>query len=101
MLPRTHAGSPWKGNWWQTRSLSSSSRLLPGENTQGICWNIALPIVGGGAFYKRRNMGWNCFLEFPRRGSHVSPLVAIINKMAAAMATTRVPQPATSGPGGS
>ena len=41
--------------------------------------------------------GGDCILECPRRGSHINPLTGIVDKVAAAMATTRAPLPVMSG----
>ena len=52
-----------------------------------MCQNIALSILWGAAFCKGRHMGFACFTECPRKGSHVQPLAAVIDKVSAAMAT--------------
>ena len=65
-------------------------RLLLRENTQGVCQNAALPILGGVEFCKRWHMGLSCFREFPKKGSHVQPSVAVVEKFAQAMTRARV-----------
>ena len=74
-------------------------RLLPGDNTRRICWNAALPLVGGTTFCKRWHVVRNCFSECPWRGSQVNPSAAIIDEVAAAMATACALLPETSGMG--
>ena len=64
-------------------------RLLPGENTRGICREVALPTLGGVAFCKRWHLGYTCFGDFPRAASHVHPPVAVVNEVAALMAGER------------
>ena len=37
--------------------------LLSGDNTRGMCCNIALPVLGGAAFCNQWHMGFTCFAE--------------------------------------
>ena len=67
--------------------------LLTDKNTRWMCCNIALPIPGGSAFYKRCHMGFTCFEECPRKGSHIHALVLVTNEVDLAMATAWDPAP--------
>ena len=64
-------------------------RLLPGENTRGVCREVALPTLGGFAFYKRWHLGYACFGDCPRAASHVHPPVAVVDEVIAAMTAER------------
>ena len=72
-------------------------RLLPGENTRGMCREVAFPTLGGVTFCKRWHLGHTCFRDCPRRASHTHPPVAIVDTVAALMEedrTARAPVPA-------
>ena len=60
-------------------------RLLPDENTRGICREEALPTLGGVAFCKRWHLGYGCFGYCPRGASHIHPPVSVVDKVAAAL----------------
>ena len=66
-------------------------RLLLEGNTCRIFRNVALLILGGAAFFKLWHMGFSCFKDCPWKGSHTHPSAAVEKKVAAAMATDRVP----------
>ena len=59
--------------------------ILIGENTRGVCLDVALPTLGGIAFCKRWHIGYTCFGIFPRAASHHHPAGDIVDKVAAAM----------------
>ena len=73
--------------------------LMLRENTRRICRNISLPILGGSVFCKLLHMVFVCFVECPRKGSHVHPSVLVINEVDAGMETARAPAPAADGTG--
>ena len=64
-------------------------RLLPGENTRGMCREVALPTLGGVDFCKRWHLGYACFKDFPRAASHVHLPVAVVDEVAAVMTAER------------
>ena len=66
-------------------------RLLLGENTRGVCWNVVLTILGGAAFCKSWNLGFSCFSKGLQKGSHTQPLAAMVDKVSAAMAAAWSP----------
>ena len=59
-------------------------RLLPGENTRGICREVALPTLGEVAFCKRWHLRYGCFGDCPRAASHIHPPVSVVDEVAAA-----------------
>ena len=69
-------------------------RLLPGENTRGICRDLALPTLGGVAFCNRWHLGYACFGDFPRAASHIHPPVSVVDEVAAALTVERASDPA-------
>ena len=60
-----------------------------GDNTQGMCRDVALPTLGGIAFCKRWHMGYTCFGDCPQAASHHHPVEDIVDKVAAAMEADR------------
>ena len=66
-------------------------RLLPGDNTCGVFQNIALPILGGAELCKHWNLGFYCFIECPRKGSHIHPSTAVADKVTTEMASAWSP----------
>ena len=64
-------------------------RLLPGENTRGICREVALLTLGGVALCKRWHLGYACFGDCPRAASHIHSPVAVVDEVAAAMTAER------------
>ena len=73
-------------------------RILSGENTRGMCWDVALPTLGGIAFYKRWQMGYTCFGDCLRSASHLHPTGAILDEVAAAMTADRATRSASAAP---
>ena len=69
-------------------------RLLPVQNTCGICRKIYLSILGGAALCKLWHMGFRCFKEAPGKGSPIHSLELVIDKVAATMVTSQAPAPA-------
>ena len=69
-------------------------RLLPVQNTRGICRKIYLSILGGAALCKLWHMGFRCFKEPPGKGSPIHSLELVIDKVAATMFTSQAPAPA-------
>ena len=63
--------------------------LLPGENTRGICREVALPTLGGVAFCKRWHLGYGCFGDCPRAASHIQPPVLVVDKVVAELTAER------------
>ena len=72
-----------------------SLRLLPGENTRGICREVALPTLGVVAFCKRWHLGYGCFGNCPRSASHIHPLVSVVDEVVEELTANRGrgPQP--------
>ena len=68
--------------------------LLPGENTRGICREIAFPTLRGVAFCKRWNLGYACFGDCPRAASRIHLPVSVVDEVAAAMTAERAAEPA-------
>ena len=64
-------------------------RLLPGENTRGMCREVDLPTLGGVALCKRWYLEYACFGDCPRAALHVHPPVAVVDEVAAAMTVER------------
>ena len=63
--------------------------ILIGENTRGVCRDVALPTLAGVAFCKRWHMGYTCFGDCPQAASHHHPVEDIVDKVAAAMEADR------------
>ena len=82
-------------NPWPIQRL----RLLPGENTQGMYREVALPTLGGVAFCKRWHLGYACFRDCPRAASHVHPPVVVVDEVAAAMMAERAAEDRSYGAG--
>ena len=72
--------------------------ILSGENMWGMCRDAALPTLGGVAFCKRWHMGYICFRDLPEAASHLHPMGAIMEKVAAMMAEDRAARAATAAP---
>ena len=70
-------------------------RLLLGENTRGMCREVALPTLGGVAFCKRWHLGYTCFGYCPRAALHIHPPVAVVDEVAAAMTVERTAEVVT------
>ena len=64
-------------------------RLLPGENTRGMCMEVSLPTLGGVAFCKIWHLGYACFGDCLRAALHIHPPVAVVDEVAAAMTAER------------
>ena len=73
-------------------------RILSGENTRGMLWDVALPTLGGVAFCKRWHMGYTCFGDFLRAASHLHSVGDIVDELEAAMATDRAARAASAVP---
>ena len=56
---------------------------------------MALPTLGGVDFCKRWHMGYTCFGDFPWAASHLHPAGAILDEVAATMATDRAARSAS------
>ena len=56
---------PWQEGYLQHPSHPKSFILI-GENTPGMCRDVALPNIGSDAFCKRWHMGYTCFGDCPR-----------------------------------
>ena len=69
--------------------------LLPGENTRGICREVALPTLGGVAFCKMWNLGYGCFGDCPQAASHIHPPVSVVDEVAAELTAERAAGTAT------
>ena len=63
--------------------------ILSGENTRGMCRDVALPTLGGVDFCKIRHMGYTCFGDCLRAASHLYSMGDIVDEVAAVMATER------------
>ena len=70
-------------------------RILSGENTRGVCRDVALPTLGSVAFCKRWHMGKTNFGDFPQAESHLHPTGDIVDEVAAAMVADRAARVAT------
>ena len=57
--------------------------ILNAENTRRMCRDVALPTLGGFAFFKRWHMSYTCFRDFPRAASHLHPTRDIVDKVTA------------------
>ena len=72
--------------------------ILSWENTRCVCWVVAFPTLSGVALYKSWHMRYTCFWYFPLEASHIHPVGAIVNKVAAAMVVNRATRAATAEP---
>ena len=64
-----------------------SLHLLPGENTRGICREVALPTLGGVDFFKR----WHLWVlwGFPAGGFPHPPPLSVVDEVAADLTAER------------
>ena len=64
----------------------------------GMCRYVALPTLGGVAFYKSWHMGYTCFKDFPWAASHLHPAGDIVDEVKTSMATDRAARVAYAAP---
>ena len=73
-------------------------RIHSGENMLGMFRDVSLPTLGGVAFCKRWHMEYTCFGDCLQAASHIHPVGAILDEVAAAMAADKAARAETAAP---